>query len=77
VGDDMRGERLLAVVQLKPDHDVTRAALIAALKPLLDDYKIPRDYVVLAAWPMTASGKTDFAAIRAACTGGQTRPLPA
>jgi long-chain acyl-CoA synthetase len=77
VADQLRGERLLAVVQLKPDHDVTRAALIAALKPLLDDYKVPRDYGVLAEWPMTASGKTDFAAVRAVCNGGQTRPLPA
>jgi long-chain acyl-CoA synthetase len=77
VTDELRGERLLAVLQLKPNATTTRAELIAGIKPLLEDYKVPRDYVVLTEWPMTASGKTDFAAIRAAHASGQTRPLQA
>lgn len=77
VTDDKRGERLLAVLQLKPSVSVTRAELISGIKPLLEDYKIPRDYVVLSGWPMTASGKTDFAAIRAAYGVGETQPLAA
>ena len=75
VNDYMRGERLLAVVQLKPNSTITRAELIAGITPLLEDYKIPRDYFVLADWPVTASSKTDFGAIKAAHTSGQTRPL--
>ena len=73
--DELRGERLLAVLQLKPNATATRAELIAGIKPLLEDYKVPRDYVVMAEWPMTASGKTDFVAIRAAHASGQTWPL--
>lgn len=77
VTDELRGERLLAVLQLKLNATTARAELIAGIKPLLEDYKVPRDYVVLTEWPMTASGKTDFAAIRAAHASGQTRPLTA
>ncbi len=65
--DDQRGERLLAVVQLtQPSDDPLRQILIDHLRPLLEDFKIPRDYRSLTDWPTTATGKTDFAAIRKA-----------
>jgi long-chain acyl-CoA synthetase len=63
--DDQRGERLLAVVQLtQPSDEALRKILVDHLRPLLEDFKIPRDYRSLTDWPTTATGKTDFAAIR-------------
>jgi long-chain acyl-CoA synthetase len=77
VKDELRGERLLAVLQLKPNQSTTRAALIAALRAMIDDYKIPRDYALLDDWPMTASGKTDFRSIVAVVGNGRAQALPA
>jgi acyl-CoA synthetase (AMP-forming)/AMP-acid ligase II len=38
--------------------------------------KIPRHYAVLAEWPFTASGKTDFAGVRRAWQAGACDKLP-
>lgn len=68
--DGLRGERLVAAVQL---HSSALATELAAhLRPRVDGHKIPRDYRVLDQWPMTPTGKADFSAIReligASCT---------
>jgi len=73
VDDALRGERLIAVVAA--NSPLGRSQLIAHLRPVLDDYKIPREFFQLNDWPMTASGKTDFAAVRSAVLAGQCLPL--
>lgn len=78
VPDDLRGERLVAAVKfsgskagaqegaLEPSAPpLTPSELIAFLKPLVEDFKLPRYYVVTKDWPRTATGKTDFSALHA------------
>jgi long-chain acyl-CoA synthetase len=63
--DPVRGERLAAAIAIKPGQDApSRAEVIAHLRPMLEDFKIPRDLVVFDVWPLTATGKTDFACLR-------------
>ena len=71
VPDALRGERLLALVQVQ--GPVNRSDLMAFLQTQADDYKIPREFRLLENWPYTASGKTDFVAI--AQTPAQNLPL--
>lgn len=67
LADDLRGERLVAAIAVKAvDQLPSRAELISFLAPMLEDFKIPREFVPLNPWPMTATGKTDFAAVRRA-----------
>ncbi|MFG1376963.1 AMP-binding protein [Xanthobacter autotrophicus] len=68
VPDGKRGERLVAFIQPQERaHEeggqVTRADLVAWLRPRLALFKVPRLYARVARWPLTASGKTDFAAV--------------
>lgn len=63
--DALRGERLIAALQLTEGAPLTTAELIAFLKPLVEDFKLPRHYVTINNWPRTATGKTDFAALQA------------
>jgi long-chain acyl-CoA synthetase len=53
------------------DPPPTRAQLIAHLRPLVDDYKIPREFFHASRLPMTNSGKTDFAAVRSLFQAGE------
>ncbi len=79
VPDDLRGERLVAAVQFASDDPYAQeqsvnqcapspADLIAFLRPLVEDFKLPRSYVAIKDWPRTATGKTDFAALQALVT---------
>lgn len=62
--DPLRGEALVAVVSLVAETAVVlRPELMAFLREHLQEFKIPRHYYVVYHWPLTASGKTDFAAI--------------
>ncbi len=69
IEDALRGERIVGVVAADPVP--TRAQLIAHLRPLVDDYKIPREFFHAARLPMTNSGKTDFAAVRLLFQAGE------
>jgi long-chain acyl-CoA synthetase len=79
VPDDLRGERLVAAVKFslnevgatgRVDQDCVAASaeLIAFLKPLVEDFKLPRHYVAINDWPRTATGKTDFSALQGLVT---------
>ncbi|MFG1373129.1 AMP-binding protein [Xanthobacter oligotrophicus] len=63
VPDGKRGERLVAFLQPEEGAQMTRADLVAWLRPRLALFKVPRLYARVARWPLTASGKTDFAAV--------------
>ncbi|MDI4657020.1 AMP-binding protein [Xanthobacter autotrophicus] len=63
VPDGKRGERLVAFVLPDEGAQMTRADLVAWLRPRLALFKVPRLYARVARWPLTASGKTDFAAV--------------
>ncbi|MFG1301274.1 AMP-binding protein [Xanthobacter sp. V3C-3] len=70
VPDGKRGERLVAFLALSEEGAATRAELTAWLRPRLPLFKVPRLYARVADWPLTASGKTDFAAIARLWPGG-------
>lgn len=75
--DRSRGERLIALVQIRTDAVVTSADLIAYQRKALPLYKVPRVYASVAEWPLTRSGKTDFERLRQAwMTGAITGRLP-
>jgi long-chain acyl-CoA synthetase len=75
VKDALRGSRLQAII--KPaGPPPTAAALMAFARAHLPVAKIPRHYAVLANWPVTASGKTDFAGVRRAWQAGDCERLP-
>jgi fatty-acyl-CoA synthase len=57
VRDEKWGEVGRAIVALKPDQDLTDAALIAHLKGRLAKYKIPKSVVFVAQLPRNAAGK--------------------
>jgi long-chain acyl-CoA synthetase len=77
VPDSGRGERLIALVNVRADAVVTAAELISYLREALPLYKVPRIYASVAEWPLTRSGKTDFDGLRRAWTAGaMTRRLP-
>lgn len=59
--DKKRGARLAALVHLKDGASVDAADLMRHLKKVLPAYKIPRRFGAVDKWPMTRSGKTDFA----------------
>jgi len=63
--DDYRGERVSAFVVPKPGATVTEAALIAWAREHLAAYKAPREVRLVAALPMTTSGKIQRRLLRA------------
>ncbi|MBN9080669.1 MAG: hypothetical protein BGP04_20565 [Rhizobiales bacterium 62-17] len=66
--DPVRGLRLVAVVSLRAP--VSASALIAHCRESLPLAMIPRHVFQTADWPMTRSGKTDFAALQRQLDGG-------
>jgi long-chain acyl-CoA synthetase len=72
--DAKRGERLVALVSVQPEARLSRATLIAYARGRLPLYKVPRAYGVVADWPRTRSGKSDFPALhRLWCQGAFER----
>ncbi|MEZ5796224.1 MAG: hypothetical protein R3D63_01200 [Paracoccaceae bacterium] len=61
--DDARGHVLWAVAMGDPAQE---AAVLAALRAALGPLKAPRRILWRQDWPVTASGKTDLAALEAA-----------
>jgi long-chain acyl-CoA synthetase len=69
--DRLRGEALVAVIiPVAVAAVLSRPELMAFLREHLPEFKIPRRYYVIDYWPLTASGKTDFAAIAQAVAEG-------
>src|SRR5262249_60909669 len=73
--DARRGERMLALVALRPNARVRRARLVAHLRGMLPLAQVPRHYAPLARWPRTASGKSDFAALARLWAAGRCERL--
>ncbi|HVR51090.1 MAG TPA: AMP-binding protein [Pseudorhodoferax sp.] len=61
VGDAVRGQRAVAVLELSGQVD--RAALVDWCRARLEAYKTPRAFHLCRSWPRTASGKTDHGAL--------------
>lgn len=67
LADELRGERLIAAVAIKTGCEMpSQAECMAFFRPMLEDFKIPRDFVAIDPWPMTPAGKTDFAELKRA-----------
>jgi long-chain acyl-CoA synthetase len=62
-------------VEFKTSGSITRGELIEFLRPHLEDFKIPRHFFTLADWPLTASSKTDYAALQLAVDQGLCQPI--
>ncbi|BBF93264.1 AMP-binding protein [Blastochloris tepida] len=74
VADAKRGTRLQAII--KPaGQPPTAAELMAFARAHLPASKVPRHVAVLAEWPHTASGKTDFAGVARAWQAGACAAL--
>ena len=66
VADPIRGQQLVAVVCAKtPATPLSAAMLSKVCRAQLESYKIPKRFFICNDWPMTASGKTDHAALAA------------
>lgn len=73
--DARRGERIVALLSLRPGPRPSRAALIASARAALPLYKVPRRYGFVAEWPRTRSEKSDFAALRGLWQSGDYEVL--
>lgn len=77
VPDPVRGERLVALLNLKADGAVPSSQLISHLRDALPLYMVPRVYAIVPDWPLTRSGKTDFNGLRKSWLDGKiTERLP-
>jgi len=65
VPDALRGMQVVAVVEPAPGATVHASELTAWCRARLEAYKAPRRYYVCDRCPLTASGKTDHAALTA------------
>jgi long-chain acyl-CoA synthetase len=63
--DEQRGERLIAIVALKPASTVTTEELIQHIGGRLVRYKLPAEVRFVEALPKTAVGKVDKSAVKA------------
>ena len=65
VADPIRGQMVVAVVQLREGvpTSLTTQDLVTRCRDRLEAYKIPKRVWLCDAWPFTASGKTDHAAL--------------
>ena len=73
--DARRGERLLGIVAPEGEGP-SRADLVAWCRAHLPLALVPHRWHRLDDWPMTGSGKTDFAAVTRALDEGRTRKIP-
>ena len=62
VPDPIRGQQVVAVLQSNT-AEVSAADLTHLCREQLESYKVPKRFMVCPDWPLTASGKTDHAAI--------------
>jgi malonyl-CoA/methylmalonyl-CoA synthetase len=64
IPDPDMGEVVLAVVTAREGATLDSSALLAALKPTLARYKLPRQIIVMGALPRNAMGKVQKAQLR-------------
>ena len=73
VADPLRGQLVVAVLQLHDRHTPFSTHDLAVLcREYLEAYKTPKRVWLCDAWPFTASGKTDHAALVEAVTKGSS-----
>jgi long-chain acyl-CoA synthetase len=75
VPDERLGERVHAVVVLRPGAAPDEAALTAHCRTVLAGFKVPRSFEFLSGLPKTASGKTAKSALRATHWADQDRQV--
>lgn len=63
--DELRGEEVVAFVQLSPDQEATPEELIEFSRERLGKYKYPREVRIVDSVPLTPVGKIDRKVIRA------------
>ena len=73
VPDDRWGERVHAVVVLRPGQPLTPEALIAHCRTQIAGYKCPRSVEFRDALPLTAAGKVQKVDLRAPYWAGRSR----
>jgi long-chain acyl-CoA synthetase len=61
LNDALRGQQVVALIQLREAVDAS--TLSAWCRQHLEAYKVPKRFYICHDWPMTASGKTDHAAL--------------
>lgn len=64
VPDAHRGEKPVAFVEREAGSGVDRVHIATALRQSLAAFKIPRDICFVTTWPLTRSGKIDYAALK-------------
>lgn len=67
VPDDQWGERVHAVIVLRPDSDTTEASLQQHCRALIAGYKVPRSVEFVTELPMSGAGKVLKRDLRARC----------
>jgi 3-oxocholest-4-en-26-oate---CoA ligase len=60
VPDERWGERVAAVIELRPDHTVTLEELDTHARTLVAGYKVPREVHIVAKIERSPSGKPDY-----------------
>ena len=73
VPDERWGERVHALVVLRPGHTLTAEALIAHCRSLIAGYKCPRSVEFREALPLSAAGKLLKHELRAPFWAGRSR----
>ena len=69
VPDERWGERVAAVIEMRPDHTVTLAELDAHARKLVAGYKVPRELHVVDKIERSPSGKPDYPWAKRIATG--------
>jgi acyl-CoA synthetase (AMP-forming)/AMP-acid ligase II len=69
VPDERWGERVAAVIELRPDHAVTLEELDAHARLHVAGYKVPRELHVVGKMERSPSGKPDYPWAKRVATG--------
>lgn len=64
VDDELRGEKVRAVVSLKPGATVTEKEIKEYCRKYMATYKVPKEVIIMPALPRTATGKVRKADLR-------------
>jgi Acyl-CoA synthetases (AMP-forming)/AMP-acid ligases II len=75
IADQRRGQMLVAVIAADLASGISRSGLVQHLRTTLSSYKIPKQIGLIIQWPLTASGKTDYAEIERQWQAGKVELL--